>query len=187
VTVGVGDTVRRLNLAGRGHRPRSRLIGSQPTSTSSPTHTYCWPKQTLFCTGRPLFYLTTITQLGHFNIYRDRTSIHVSNLLTWPAIRRRRTGAFLSCSTTAYCSTGFTTLTIAGPRPRKNAEGPGSAGTQELCCRRKKSKALTVEARTFPFKLRLHPCLCSLDYPDRVGDDSRCGTCENSSPPAKDG
>ena len=53
-----------------------------------------------------------------------KKSKSVSSLLTRPAIRRRRTSAFLSCSKTVYWITGFTTRTRAGPRPRKNAKGP---------------------------------------------------------------
>ena len=53
-----------------------------------------------------------------------KKSKSVSSLFTRPAIRRRRTSAFLSCSKTVYCITGFTTRIRAGPRPRKNAKGP---------------------------------------------------------------
>jgi hypothetical protein len=53
-----------------------------------------------------------------------KKSQSVSSMPMRPAIRRRRTSAFLSCSKTVYCSTGFTTRTSAGPRPRKNAAGP---------------------------------------------------------------
>lgn len=53
-----------------------------------------------------------------------KKSKSVSSLFTRPAMRRRRTSAFLSCSKTVNCITGFTTRISAGRRPRKNADGP---------------------------------------------------------------
>ena len=86
---------------------------------------------------------------------RRKKSQSVSSFPTRPAIRRRRTSAFLSCSKTVYCSTGFTTRTSAGLRPRKNAANPPVRMSRAAVARRPRRLGgcaeTSAETESIPF------------------------------------